>query len=109
VTPQITPDDRVIMDLVVSKDAPDFGNLVNGTPPIDTRSVETQVQVYNGETLVLGGVFEQSISTSVNKVPFFGDLPYIGYAFRNKLSRDDKSELLIFIKPEILTDRQTAR
>ena len=75
VTPHITPDDRVIMDLKVNKDSPDFTRAVLGVPPVDTREVETSVLVDNGETVVLGGVFERTQSTSTERVPFFGDLP----------------------------------
>jgi type IV pilus assembly protein PilQ len=103
VTPQITPDDRILMDLDVKKDVPDFSRAVGGIPPIDTRSVQTQVQVANGETIVLGGIYEQAVSEAVEKVPFFGDLPGVGWAFRNKLTRDDKNELLIFVTPQILS------
>lgn len=105
VTPQITPDDRVIMDLKVNKDQPDFANAVLGVPPINTQAVETQVLVDNGETVVLGGVYEQTKSQSVDRVPFFGDLPIIGVLFRNKSVQNDKSELLIFVTPKILTDK----
>lgn len=102
VTPQITPDDRIIMDLQVNKDSPDYANTVLGQPPINTQQVNTQVLVDNGETVVLGGVYEQSKAHQINKVPFFGDLPLIGALFRNKLEQDDKSELLIFVTPKIL-------
>lgn len=109
VVPQITPDDRVNMNLKVNKDSPDFGNLIStgqgaGAPPINTQEVETTVLVDNGETIVLGGVYEQTKSLSVNRVPFFGDLPVIGFLFRNKVETDDKSELLIFVTPKIIKD-----
>ncbi|KPK40567.1 MAG: pilus assembly protein PilQ [Gammaproteobacteria bacterium SG8_47] len=104
VTPQITPDDRVIMDLEVSKDAPDFANRVNGVPPINTQSVTTQVLVDNGQTVVLGGVFEQTKSNQINRVPFLGDLPVLGGLFRNSFESDDKSELLIFVTPKIIKE-----
>ncbi len=106
VTPQITPDDKIIMDLDVRKDA--LGQLINtptGTiPSIDTQSVQTQVLVSNGETAVLGGIYEQTQSTTVDKVPFFGDLPIIGNAFKRRAKQDDKSELLIFITPKIMDE-----
>lgn len=103
VTPQITPDDRVIMDLAVTRDSvgPQFGG---GVPAINTQNVETQVIVDNGETVVLGGVYVQTVIETSRRVPFFGDLPYVGWAFRNKTSRDDKSELLIFVTPRILRE-----
>lgn len=104
VTPQITPDDRVIMDLKVSQDTADFSNLVLGTPPINTREVTTQVLVDNGETVVLGGVYEQTSTHNVNRIPFFGDLPVLGHLFRNQTTTDDKQELLIFVTPKILKD-----
>ena len=104
VTPQITPDDRIIMDLIVSKDSPDFANLTAAGPPIKTQSVTTNVLVDNGETIVLGGVYEQTKSKSVNRVPFFGELPLIGFLFRSTFEQDNKSELLIFITPKLLKD-----
>ena len=104
VTPQITPDDRIIMDLVVSKDSPDFANLTAAGPPIKTQSVTTNVLVDNGETIVLGGVYEQTKAKSVQRVPFFGELPLIGFLFRSTFEQDNKSELLIFITPKLLKD-----
>ncbi|MFP4609403.1 MAG: type IV pilus secretin PilQ [Thiohalophilus sp.] len=104
VTPQITPDDRVIMDLAVTSDNPDFGNLVQGVPPINTQNVQTQVLINNGETIVLGGVYEQTKSNTVNRVPFFADLPIVGALFRSKSQVDEKSELLIFVTPKIIKD-----
>ncbi len=105
VTPQITPDDRVIMELDVSKDNADFANVVLGVPPINTQAVQTNVLVDNGETVVLGGVYEQTKSHQVNRVPFFADLPIVGALFRSKFNQNDKSELLIFITPKILKQR----
>jgi len=107
VTPQITPDDRIVMDLMVSKDAPDFGNLVLGVPPINTNNVETQVLVDNGETIVLGGVYEQTKTKSIDRVPFFGDLPLVGVLFRSKTETNDKQELLIFVTPKLLKEEIT--
>jgi type IV pilus assembly protein PilQ len=102
VTPQITPDDQIVMDLEVSKDG--VGERFNGIPSIDTNSVKTQVLVDNGETLVLGGVFEQNNLETVSRVPFFGDLPYVGFLFKNRSTTDDKSELLIFVTPKIIKE-----
>ena len=102
VTPQITPDDRIIMDLQVNNDS--VGELFNGIPSIDTRAVSTRVLVNNGETIVLGGIFEQVKRNEVDKVPFFGDLPGLGYLFRRTIKQDDKSELLIFVTPKILKE-----
>lgn len=102
VTPQITPDNRVIMDLKVNKDS--VGQIFFGVPSIDTREVQTQVLVSNGETIVLGGVYEQTKSKEVDRVPFFGDLPLIGALFRQTREKDEKNELLIFVTPKILKD-----
>jgi type IV pilus assembly protein PilQ len=102
VTPQITPDDRIRMDLTVNKDS--VGEIFNFVPSIDTREVKTTVLVDNGETVVLGGVFESENSHSESKVPFFGDLPFIGYLFKQELKKDLNSELLIFVTPKILKE-----
>ncbi len=102
VTPQITPDDRIIMDLSVKKDA--VGKVFSGIPSIDTREVSTQVLVNNGDTIVLGGIYEQVTNDQVDKVPFLGDLPLIGYFFKHTLKSDEKAELLIFVTPKILKD-----
>ncbi len=109
VTPHITPDDRVIMELLVTKDNPDFTRQVLGVPPVDTRSVETTVLVDNGETVVLGGVFERTREINSEKIPFLGDLPYMGWMFRQKLTRDNNKELLIFVTPKILKETMTLR
>ncbi len=109
VTPAITPDDRVIMDLTVKKDNPDFSRAVLGVPPIDTRELNTTVLVDNGETVVLGGVFERNKTNTTERVPFFGDLPYVGFAFRQQQTQDENSELLIFVTPKILKDTLTLR
>ena len=103
VTPQITPDNRVIMDLDVTRDSVS-NTTVNGVPAVNTQAVTTQVIVDNGETVVLGGVYERSTSEAVERVPFFSDLPYVGWAFRNRLTSDNKSELLIFVTPKILEE-----
>jgi type IV pilus assembly protein PilQ len=95
----------VILDLEVNKDSPDFGNLVLGVPPINTQNVKTQVLVDNGETIVLGGVYEQTKSNTINRVPFFGDLPLIGVLFRSRSENETKDELLIFVTPKIIKDR----
>lgn len=109
VTPQITPDDRIIMDLRVNKDSPDYARSVLGQPPINTQNVTTQVLVDNGETVVLGGVYEQTKQNQINRVPFFADLPLIGALFRNSYNKDEKSELLIFVTPKIMKDMSAAR
>ena len=105
VTPQITPDDRIIMDLDVHKDSQ--GELVafgSGlfAPSIDTREVQSQLLVDNGQTVVLGGIYETIKTKQTTRVPFFGDLPIIGVLFRSSINVDDRSELLIFVTPKIL-------
>ncbi len=102
VTPQITPDDRVIMDLAVNNDT--VGDIFAGIPSIDTREVGTQVLVNNGDTVVLGGIYQQVTRDEVEKVPFLGDIPIIGYFFRHTLESDKRRELLIFVTPKILKD-----
>lgn len=102
VTPQITPDDRILMDLNINKDA--IGEVINNIPTIDTNALETQVLVNNGETIVLGGIFQSEDITQVDKTPFFGDLPVIGRLFRRTTHTEDKSELLIFITPRLVKD-----
>ena len=106
VTPQITPDDRVLLDLEVSKDS--IGQPTAAGPAINTQSVQTQVLVNNGETVVLGGVFERTNVNAVTRVPFFGDLPLIGALFRNSDKIDNRSELLIFVTPKILAESLSA-
>jgi len=105
VTPQITPDDRVIMDLDVHKD--NVGETVSfgaglSAPSIDTREVQSQLLVDNGQTVVLGGIYETEKATQVTRVPFFSDLPFIGVLFRSSMEVDDRTELLIFVTPKIL-------
>lgn len=100
VIPQITPSGSIILDLNISKDA--VGALTNGVPSIDTRNLRTNVRVNDGETVVLGGVFEGTLTNTVNKVPFFSDLPGIGFLFTRTLNQDDKKELLIFVTPKIV-------
>ncbi len=107
VTPQITPDNRVIMDLKVTRD--NVGQLVptgsgGFVPSIDKRELNTQVLVSNGETIVLGGVYEQESNDSVNKVPLLGDIPLLGALFRQNSKSSTKRELLIFITPKIVKE-----
>ena len=107
VTPNITPDDRVLLDLVVNKDS--VGEFVpsgNGglIPTIDTTELTTQVLVGNGETVVLGGVFQNEESVTVEKVPLLGDIPYVGRLFKSTANRQEKTETLIFITPRILSE-----
>ena len=100
VTPQITPDDKIIMDLIVTNDS--VGQDTPNGPAINTNSVTTQVLVANGETVVLGGIFERSNRQTVNKTPFFGDLPVIGRFFTRKQDSDERRELLVFVTPKII-------
>ena len=103
VTPQITPDDRVILDLIVTKD--NVGEIYNEVPAIDTREIQTQVLVDNGETVVLGGIFEQKKRKIQYKIPLLGDIPLLGWLFRSTKVEDEKEELLIFVTPKILKER----
>jgi type IV pilus assembly protein PilQ len=101
VTPQITPDDRIIMDVLITKD--EFRDAVNGL--IDKKEITTQVLLDNGETVVIGGIYEQSERNDVTQVPFFGDLPMLGWLFRTKSQLNNKTELLIFLTPRIMSER----
>lgn len=106
VTPQITPDNRVLLDLKVTQDtrgAPD----VQGVPPINTRNVTTQVLVDDGETVVLGGIYNQTDRKSIDRTPFFSDLPYIGFLFKKQRVEKDRTELLIFVTPKILKEEMS--
>jgi type IV pilus assembly protein PilQ len=102
VTPQITPDNNIIMDLSVSKDA--LSDIVNGVPTIDVTRLETKVLVSNGQTVVLGGVFSLDTAKTESKVPILGDIPYLGRLFKRTLNRQSKSELLIFITPRLMAE-----
>jgi type IV pilus assembly protein PilQ len=107
VTPRITPDDRIIMDLEVKKDS--VGQIFANIPSIDTKRVTTQVLCDNGDTIVLGGIFEQTTRTTVEKVPMLGDIPVLGYLFKKTIRQDDKTELLIFVTPKIVKESLTVR
>ena len=104
VTPQITPDDQIIMDLKINQDSIGDRDLASGIPTIDVTELQTQVLVSNGETVVLGGIFQNETTEGEIKVPFLGDIPYLGRFFRKDLSSQKKRELLIFITPKILSD-----
>ncbi len=108
VTPQITPDNRIIMEVKVTKDAPDFARALNGVPPINKNEVNAKVLVSDGETIVLGGVFSNTQTKGVEKVPFLGDLPYLGRLFRRDIVQDNKSELLVFLTPRIMNNQAIA-
>ena len=102
VTPRITPDERIIMDLTVNQDS--VGQVYNGVPSIDTTAVATRVLVADGETIVLGGMFRTNRNVAVSKTPLLGDLPGLGRLFKRTLKRDDKQEILIFITPRIVAE-----
>lgn len=106
VTPHITPDNKVILDLIITQDT--RGDTVQtGTGPavaIDTQQIQTQVLVENGQTIVLGGIFQQQIINSTKKVPLLGDIPYLGRLFKSTSEFNEKRELLIFVTPKIQID-----
>ncbi|OLU20590.1 fimbrial protein [Pseudomonas sp. PA1(2017)] len=109
VTPQITPDNRIIMEVRVTKDSADYQRAINGgAPPINKNEVNAKVLVADGETIVIGGVFENTQSKAVSKVPFLGDVPYLGRLFRRDIVQDNKTELLVFITPRIMNTSAVA-
>ncbi len=108
VTPQITPDNRIIMEVKVTKDAPDYANALNDVPPINKNEVNAKVLVNDGETIVIGGVFSNTQSRSVDKVPLLGDLPFLGRLFRRDSVTEEKSELLVFLTPRIVNNNAIA-
>ncbi|WP_374979178.1 type IV pilus secretin PilQ [Pseudomonas solani] len=108
VTPQITPDNRIIMEVKVTKDAPDFSNALNGVPPINKNEVNAKVLVSDGETIVIGGVFSNTQTKATDKVPFLGDLPFLGRMFKRDIVQDKKSELLVFLTPRIMNNQAIA-
>ena len=107
VTPQITPDDRIIMDLKINQDS--IGEVTAAGPTIDTNALETQVLVENGETIVLGGIFRSEETYATTKTPFFGDIPLIGVLFRRTEHVESKAELLVFITPRLVKDTLSTR
>ncbi len=107
VTPQITPEGNVILEVQVNRDA--VGIMTPAGPAIDTRRVQTQVLVENGGTVVIGGIYEQFERNEVNKVPLLGDLPVIGHAFKNNSRINNRAELLVFLTPRVVTDTALAR
>jgi type IV pilus assembly protein PilQ len=108
VTPQITPDNRIIMEVKVTKDEPDYLNTVLGVPPIKKNEVNAKVLVADGETIVIGGVFSNTQTKVVDKVPFLGDVPYVGRLFRRDVVSERKSELLVFLTPRIMNNQAIA-
>ncbi|MCO6427597.1 MAG: type IV pilus secretin PilQ, partial [Nitrosomonas communis] len=107
VTPQITPDDNIIMKLQVNQDT--RGTDTPAGPAIDTKQITTEVLVVNGGTIVIGGIFERAERQTTNKVPMLGDVPILGNIFRNNAKRDDKRELLIFVTPRIWNENLSIR
>ena len=107
VKPQITPDGNIIMTLDVNKDSP--GANTPAGVQINTKHVKTEVLVENGGTVVIGGIYEQSDRTDVTQIPFLGDLPYVGFLFRNRQTATGKTELLVFITPRIVNERLSIR
>ena len=107
VTPQITPEGHVILDVDVNKDS--VGRNTAAGFAIDTKHIKTQVLVENGGTVVIGGIFTQTERNDVNKVPLLGDIPYLGNLFKNTVKSNNKTELLVFITPKVVTDRASAR
>ncbi len=101
VTPQITPDNKILLDLQVNQDTQGAA-VAGGIPTINTKSVGTQVMVDNGETVVLGGIYGTENNTTTDRIPFFGDLPYLGFLFKRTSTSTSKQELLIFVTPKIL-------
>jgi len=109
VKPQITPDGKITMSLDVKKDTPNTQITTGSGIAIDTKHVSTEVLVENGGTVVIGGIYTQNLKETNNRIPILGDLPYIGFFFRNNEKIDDKSELLIFITPRIVTETLNVR
>jgi type IV pilus assembly protein PilQ len=107
VTPQITPDDNIILDVQVNKDSP--GEIVAGAVSINTKQVKTNVLVENGGTVVIGGIFEMIELDNTTKVPLLGDAPVVGNLFKSRSRTANKSELLIFLTPRVITDRGVLR
>jgi type IV pilus assembly protein PilQ len=106
VTPQITPEGAIFLDVKVNKDSP--GQPTLSGPAINTKNVQTQVLVENGGTIVIGGIYEQEDRTTVTKVPWLGDIPFLGYLFKNTSRSNSRTELLIFITPRVVSERVTA-
>ncbi len=107
VTPQITPEGAIFLDVKVNKDS--RGADTQSGPAIDTKNVQTQVLVDNGGTVVLGGIYEQNERTTTTKVPLLGDLPAVGWLFKNRVRINDRTELLIFITPRVISSQVAGR
>ncbi len=109
VKPQITPDGRIMMSLDINKDSPNTLITSGGNVAIDTKHVQTDVLVDNGGTVVIGGIYTDTFTDTVTRVPFLGDLPYVGFLFRNTSKSDKKTELLVFITPKVVSEALTLR
>ena len=107
VTPQITPNDRIVMDLTVKQDT--IGRIFHGVPSINTTRIATRVLVDDGQTVVLGGIFQTDRHETSTRTPLLGDLPVVGRLFRRRLERDDKQELFVFITPSVIAEAGEAR
>jgi len=108
VTPQILPGGQVSMQVKVTKDEPDYLNIQGSVPPIRKNEVTARVRVGDGQTIVIGGVYSTTKSNVLDKVPFFGDVPYVGRLFRRSTVQEKKSELLVFLTPRIMSDQAIA-
>jgi len=102
VTPRITPDDKVILDVLITKD--NFNSADPQDSTINKKEITTQVLLENGQTVVIGGIYEQELINTVTKVPFLADVPLVGWLFNKKSKLDNKTELLIFLTPRILSE-----
>lgn len=109
VKPQITPDGKITMTLDINKDTPNTQLSTGAGVAIDTKHVKTEVLVDNGGTVVIGGIYTQTTRDNTQRIPFFGDLPYIGWLFKNREWIDDKTELLVFITPRIVAENLSVR
>lgn len=109
VKPQITPDGKITMSLDVNKDTPNTRLTTGAGVAIDTKHVKTEVLVENGGTVVIGGIYQQETRETTNRIPVLGELPYLGWLFRNTQKQDDKTELLVFITPKIISDSMAVR
>lgn len=104
VTPQITPDDNVFLDLTVNQDSRGAVVIAGGPPAIDTREIHTKVLVANGDTVVLGGIYQQTKDKTITRVPFLGRLPVVGWLFKSESNTDNRNELMIFVTPKIVQE-----
>lgn len=104
VTPQISPDNTVLMNIDLTKDSANFSQMVQGTPSIDTKKINTQVLIENGGTVVIGGIYVEEQGDLQQKVPFLGDIPVLGHLFRSQQRSNKRRELLVFITPKVIAD-----